>query len=558
MAFDGIVTKTIVNELNSCLLEGKIDKISMPNKLEIILGVYGNKQNHKLLISTHPNNGRINLTNYTKENPLKAFNFCMVLRKYLLGGKILNISSPGLERVIKIDIENLNELNDRVNYSLIVEIMGKYSNIILVKNNTIIDSIKHVDSSMSSVREVLPARPYILPTQEDRIDFLSTNLVDFIDIVSSKNIDLVKAISSSFIGFSTTFINYILSNMTKANDLPAIYNQINNTIKSIEKNSYIPIPILDKNNIVKDYTLTYSEDKNSSLTILNKFIDDFYHNKETFELFKNQRDNLLKIVLVNINKASKVLSSINSKLETCKTMDKYNLYGELITANLYRIKDSLSPVTLENYYDNNKKITIQLDPMLTTSQNAVKYYKKYNKLKNTKAIVSKQLELIEANYMYLESVVYELQNCNSYEELLEIKQEIQSQGLINEQNKGKKENLVSMPLNFNINNFVVLVGKNNKQNDKLTLKIAKKNDIWLHTQKIHGSHVIIQTNGKKVDNDTLKKAASLAAYYSKGKSSSNVPVDYCFVKYVKKPNGAKPGMVVYTDHKTLYVNPNKI
>lgn len=511
MAFDGIVTKAIVAELNNLLLSGKIDKISMPNKQEILLGIYCNRKNYKLLLSIHPTNGRVCLINYSKPNPIKAFNFCMLLRKYLLGAKVLSVSSSGLERVIEIDLENLNELNDKVTYKLIIEIMRKYSNIILCNSNgTIIDSIKHVDSSMSSVREVLPARPYSYPLQNDRLDFLSTTFENFKEIVNLKlsSMSLEKAIASSFVGFSIPFVSNIIKTLNSS-DLALIYNYIKELLNNINDHKYTCENILNSNGNIKDFYIV-NNSSNVNNDYMNNFVDDFYYSKETLELTQNLRDNLLKIVLADINKKSKVLTNINKKLDECKKMNIYNLYGELLTANLYKFKDNLDYVEVENYYDNNSIIKIPLDKQYTPTQNAVKFYKKYNKLKNTKIIVSKQLEIIENSYKYLESIIYELQSASTYDELSEIKQELENEGLIAVKAKQKKD-IKSEPLSFVIDDFNVFVGKNNRQNDNLTLKFAKKTDIWLHTQEIHGSHTIIQTNGKSVSLETLKKVASLVA-----------------------------------------------
>jgi len=584
MAFDGIVTKKIVHELSEYLINGKINKIYEPNKNEVILDIYNGK-NYALDINIS-SNYRINLTTKSKPNPLHAPNFCMVLRKHLLGFKISNIYLNELERIIYIDLEGYNELNDFIKKKLIVELMGKHSNIILLNdNNIIIDSLRHLDSTCHSYRDILPAHNYILPVS-DKIDFLSISEKDFLNLiikynrsdvptenVSNKNkqycVTLSKIISDTFTGISKCFVinrleqlhicdeNYTIS------DILNIYSSIKNIINNLCNNQTSCIEI----NNGKDFVI--SNVPNSELLQCNFFIDDFYFNKEANDLVVNYRNNLLKLMLSNLKKISKKIQNINLKLKECENMDTYRIYGELITSNLYRINlaENVSSIILENYYDNNSPIEIPLDKSISPSYNAKKYFKKYHKLKNTLEIVSIQKQEAEKELEYIESIIYELENCTSIDDIDEIYEEISENNILNiskENNSKIKKNKVNKrkfhneyePITYNVDDFIVFVGKNNKQNDYITTKLGKNDDLWFHTKDIRGSHVLLKCNGKEVKTSTIISCCQIAAFHSKAKLSSNVPVDYCKIKYVRKPSGSKPGMVIYTNNETINVMPS--
>ncbi len=548
MAFDGIITKCIVSELNKSIINSKVNKIFEPTKNDIMLGLYNSGLNYCLHICISPSSCRLNLTTHSKPNPITAPNFCMLLRKHLIGARIISISSFDLDRIVEIDFECYNELNDKIIKKLYIEIMGSCSNIILTNNdNVIIDAIRHISSN----REIMPARFYELPSN-NKNSILKINSFDkFYSIISSiaVNEPLDKKISDSFNGLCRPFIQYVLSKNN--NDLKLSFDFIKRIIANIESNS---LSCIKTNN---DYVIDFS-DNNDNLKI-NFFIDDYYYLKDTDNAFIGFRNDILKIVLSHLKKCTKKLDNINNKLNECKKQDEYKLFGELITSNLYRLKDNTDSATLENYYDNNSIITIPMDKSISPNKNAEKYFKKYNKLKSTLEIVSIQKKETERELNYIESIVYSIENAKTINDLEDIFDEI-SENLIGSKNtkntskkNNKKDTNKNNLLKYEINGFTVLVGKNNKQNDELTLKIASKEDYWFHTQSIHGSHVILKTDGKDVDDNTLFECAKLAAKHSKAKLSSNIPVDYCLVKFVKKPSSAKPGMVVYTNYKTLYV-----
>lgn len=565
MAFDGIVTQAITHELKNDLIGGKIDKIHQPDKNTILLGIYSNSIHYALNICIDAHNCRINLTTNSKENPLVAPNFCMLLRKHLIGGKISTIEMYGLERLVKINIETIN-VNEIEIKSLIIELMGKHSNIILINDkNIIIDSLRHIWATDTIYRDILPSRTYSFPTSE-KLDY--TKISDIYSIFQD-NLNLSveefsKLFANTFNGFSLSFIKSALEkcNITTINkeNLLKLQKYINN-ILTFPNNLYFTE--VYKNNKLYDFTLSLGNNVTVEKFYLNKFIDNFYFSRETEETFNNCKNNALKLTNDSQKKLLNRLNSINTKLKDCEERDKYRLYGELITSNLYKLTNTHTDyIELENYYDTNNLIKIPLDKKYSPNINAKHYFKKYNKLKNALQIVSVQKAETENELNYIDSIIFEIELASSTKEIQEILDEI-SENLIKNKVSQKKKNTKNSkkkkqekqysPLHFNIDNFDVYVGKNNKENDWLTFTFANKNDIWLHTKDIQGSHVILKNSGQNVSNDTLVKCAKLAVEHSKAKLSSNVPVDYCKVQYVKKPNGAKPGMVIFTNNKTISV-----
>ena len=525
-------------------------------------------KNFFLLINIDPTNYRIHLTTTSKPNPLNAANFCMLLRKHLIGMKIKSISNYDLERIITIELEGFNELNDFITKNLIIELMGKHGNIILTnENNIIIDSIRHLDTFSNSNRDILPAHKYTFPAS-NKLSFLDiTSFEEFYNTISNQSSNYINAIANTFTGISKNHLQYLLEKLNISNDisknnLEKIYTNLKSIV--ISKNLTCSFyEVSSKTDYVIDITDTYSP------LSVNFFLDDFYSKKEVDEEFKNYRNNILKLILAELKKYTKRLNNINKKLEECDTMDTYKLYGELITANLYKIDNNknLDKIELENYYDNNNKITIPLDKTISPAYNAKKYFKKYNKLKNALQIVSEQKKDTAREIDYIESIIYELDSAKTINDVHLIYEEIAENVIFKDtlkdknkkdskSNKKKKQEEEFSPLTFVIDGYTVYVGKNNKQNDYLTLKFAHNNDMWFHTKTVHGSHVILKTNSDEIEQILINKCASLAAFYSKASTSSNVEVDYTFVRHVKKPANAKPGMVIYTNYETVTVKPN--
>ena len=569
MAFDGIVTKAIASELQQ-LSGARIDKIFQPNKNNIILGFYYDKKNYALNISIDPTNYRLNLTTHSKKNPKVAPNFCMVLRKHLLGLHIKNIITNNLERLVTIELEGFDDVDDIITKKLIIELMGKHCNIILLdEQNIIIDSIRHINSENSS-RTILPHIKYTYPPITKLNILECTNFEEFIKplkIDTLKNIS--TTISNTYNGICKTFIDNIIKHLNieeiNNNSLEQIYEYIKNIIDLTDSNK-LDFETIYNNDKAIDYSLVTGNSSNNFA--LNFYIDDYYFSKESSEEFKNYRNSILKMILNTLKRYKKRLYNINEKLENCENMDLYKLYGELITANLYKIKNqNMTSIELENYYDNNNLISIPLDNKFTPSVNAKRYFKKYNKLKNAFEVVTLQKYETENELNYIESIVYELENASNLDEVLSIFEEITENVIfkdnvtftkspkVKKSNLTKNKNVSFNPIKYTIDNFTLLVGRNNKENDYLTLKFAKKTDLWFHTKDIHGSHGILLVDGKTPNNDILIKCAQIVAFHSKARESSNVPVDYCDVKFVKKPKGSKPGMVIYSNNKTLNVQP---
>ena len=592
MAYDGIVTQKIASELMN-LSGARIDKVFEPDKNTIILGMYLNGSNYALNICIDSQNYGAYLTTHTKPNPKLAPNFCMLLRKYLLGMHIKNFITDNLERVIIIEFEGFDDVDDIVSLKLVIELMGKHSNILLLdEQNVIIDCLRHIysdDSENIKTRNLFPKNKYVFPVT-DKVSFLNvSNFEEFNSILQNNGLllsdtesltvdNLVKVLINSFNGFSKSFIFNVIDTLNitsiSLDSLNKIYTYIHNIVYS-EDTTKLDFKIIQKNGKKNNDYVIFESNKDGEYH-LNFFLDDFYFNKYSSEKFVGYRNSLLKLILEVLKKYNKRLENMDDKLAECENMDKYKLYGELITANLYRIENkNIDYVFVENYYDNNNLIKIDLDKKYSPSINAKRFYKKYNKLKNTLEIVSVQKEDTLKDLDYIESVVYELENSSSLEDLSSIYEEISENDIFKDKipssfdkkkdSKSKKlkknsltknKNVTFNPIKYTIDGFTILVGRNNKENDYLTLKYASKNDIWFHTQDIHGSHVILKLNNSVPSLDILQKVASIAALHSKAKNSSNVPVDYCEVRYVKKPSNAKPGMVIYMHQHTLNVTPS--
>ena len=558
MAFDGIVTKSVISELNNKLIGAKVNKILEPTKNEIVLELYTNGQKYNLLLSCDSELCRISLTTHLKPNPQNALNFCMLLRKYLTGGKVLEISNYDLERTIEIKFSCYNELNDLVVRKLFLEIMSRQSNIILTnENNIIIDSIKHFDNS---TRELLPAHEYTYAPITKQ-SFLSIKSCDeFIKLID--NTSILQQLQNKFIGFSKIFIKSILSDLNigetnlNKSELSNLYKKIHAITDNINTNKISCI------NFENDFVISNTQ-KTDELQI-NNFIDKFYYEKEINSTFKKARNELLHIVEAYLKKVTKKLDNINNKLKECNNLETYKLYGELLTANLYRLDScsNLNEIELENYYNNNETIKIPLDQSISIQQNIKKYYKKYNKLKNALVIVSEQKKDAEKELNYIESIVFSLENAQNIKNLDNIFEEVSenlvssnrtSKKLLSKKNISKKEIEIA---SIEFKGFTIYVGHNNIQNEYLTLKFANRNDIWFHAQQIHGSHVVLKNPNLEIDDipdDIIEKCALLAKENSKAANDTGANIDYCYIKNVKKAPSGKTGMVHYTNYKTIYI-----
>lgn len=579
MALDGLVIHSIVNELSSKLLGGKVDKIYQPEDDEIILHIRNNKENFKLVLSSSASIPRVYLaSNYKKENPISAPMFCMLFRKYIQNGNIVDISQVGFERIIKISVESFDELKEKTTKDIYVEIMGRHSNIILTHSvdNKIIDSAKRIPPSISRVRQILPGHTYSLPPKQDKVNpFDNISKSEFIDTLINFDGPIFKAIYSKFLGISPIIAKEIVfraninentsTNELSVDNLDSIFNEFTNLFKDIQNNNYNPCIILDETlDKVVDFScikltlfenLSYIYDESMS-----KILEDYYKTKDIKDRIHQRSSDLRKSISIKLDRLYNKLAKQQEELKESEKAETYKVKGELITSYIYMVKKGMESVEVANFYDPDyKNIKISLNKNLTPSENAQRYFKKYNKLKTAKVEVTNQIQISKEEVDYLENILLSIENCENLAELLDIRDELGRVGYLKSSTKNKKETkLTTSPHEFiSSDGFKILVGKNNKQNDHLTLKVADNDDIWMHTKSIPGSHVIIKSNGKEVPDETIFEGAMLSAFFSKARMSSQVPVDYTKKKNIKKPNGAKPGMVIYETNSTIYVTPNE-
>lgn len=579
MALDGLVIHSIVDELHKKLLGGKIDKVYQPENDEVVLHIRNNKENFKLVLSCSASNPRVYLaSDYKKENPINAPMFCMLFRKYIQGGNIVNVSQVDFERIIKISVESFDELKEKTTKDIIIEIMGRHSNIILThsSNNKIIDSAKRIPPSVSRVRQILPGQTYVLPPKQDKLNPINEiSLNTFVDTLSSFDGPIFKAIYSKFLGISSVIAKEIcfranidenlLVSEISSDDISKIYREFHNLFKYIKDNIYNPCMVIDTSiDKVLDFSCI-NLSLFSNLSIINddsisKILENYYATKDIKDRIHQRSSDLRKSISIKLDRLYNKLNKQEKELIESENAQIYKIKGELITSYIYMIEKGMESVEVANFYDPEyKNIKISLNTNFTPSENAQKYFKKYNKLKTAKKEITSQMEITKEEIDYLENIMLSIENCENLAELMDIREELGKVGYLRSKNNSKKETkLTTKPHEFvSSNGFKILVGKNNKQNDHLTLKVASNEDIWMHTKNIPGSHVIIKTEGKEVPDETIFEGAMLAAFFSKSKMSSQVPVDYTKKKNVKKPNGAKPGMVIYDTNNTVYVTPTE-
>ncbi len=556
MAFDGIFSHYIIKELNQNLLNGRINKIYQISSYELIFVIRANNQTQKLLISINPNYARCHVSkndySYPKEPPM----FCMLLRKHLEGGIIVDITQKDNDRVFIFSIEHLNEIGDKDIKLLIVEIMGKHSNIILLnqKTNIIIDSVKHISPFLNSYRTLQPGALYIYPPTNDKINFFKAEKSDF-ETFNYEDSNLSKQLVQYFEGMSPLSANELIYNSPYLNAF-AVYctylewvnyleNNITPTIINTEKKAYFYITPLKSLHGERKYYKTIGE-----------MLDRFYFKKDEQVRIKQHTEGLEKFIKNEIEKYKHKLTNLETDLLIAKDSDKYRIYGELIMANSYHLTKGMASCKIPNFYESNKYIEIELDSLLTPIENSQKYFAKYQKAKKAVGHITEQIKLSIQELIYFETLYEQIQNA-TLNDALEIRQElVEGRYLKRSRSIKQKKNKKPLYETFIVDDTEILVGKNNLQNDYLTHKLASKNDTWLHAKDMPGSHVIIRSDNELSEN-VLRTAAQLAAYYSKGKLSSSVPIDYTKIKYVKKISGAKPGFVTYDSQKTIYIDPDE-
>ncbi len=568
MSFDGSTIHELAYELNNELSGCKINKIAQPENEELLLTIKGNGKTNRLLISSNASLPLIYLTNTKKESPLSAPNFCMVLRKYLNNGTIKSISQIDFERVIKIEIEHLNELKDLSTKYLYIEIMGKHSNIIFTNSeNVIIDSIKHISYAISSVREVLPGKEYFIPKQENKISPLSVTKNEFMEILR-KPTTVSKAIYKSFTGISPFIAIGIADNANIDADYStdalssemkdSLYVRFEEYISDISCNRYNPNIILE-NGIPKDYApvILKSFDNIVEFDNMSSLLESYYSERNRITNIRQRSSDIRKIVQIHIERAAKKLDIQKKQLDDTNNMDKFKLYGELLMTYGQNLPSGEKEITVNNYYTN-EDVTIRLDKDLTGIENAKKFYNKYNKYKRTKDALIPQIEQTEASLEHLKAIDASIMLCENEADLKGVKDELIQYGYIKKSGKGKKKQAKSKPLHFvTEDGYHIYVGKNNLQNDELTFNFAKGNDWWFHSKKIHGSHVIVKVkDNEELPDHIFEIAANVAAYYSSARESNKVEIDYVQKKEVKKPSGAVPGYVIYYTNYSMIATPS--
>lgn len=577
MALDGVFLRHLKEEIGTSLLGTRVDRVFQPNRDELILAFRGFSAAYKLLISARANSARINLTTIPVENPQQPPMLCMLLRKKLQGAKLLEITQPDLERALMLKFDSVNELGDHVELTLAVEIMGRYSNIILVdENGKIIDALKRVDAEMSSERLVLPGLLYRLPPPQDKLSMLTCTVEEIMARIDALpcDMELSKALMSVLQGISPIIARevensaglghevYVKSMTPPQRRRTEMY--VTTLMETAKKVSGTPHIVIDPQNKPKDFAFMDIRQYGSAMTVSEKksfseMLDAFYAERDQIERMRVKSQDLLRLLANHADRLSRKIANQQAELSACAERDTLRIKGDLLSANMYAIQKGETSVKLQNFYDENlAELEIALDPALTPQQNAQKYYKNYRKAKTAEEKLTEQIGLAQTELTYIDSVFESLALAENERDLNEIRAELAEQGYVRrrEGKKNQKQPALSAPLKFKTSDgFTVLVGRNNRQNDKLTMKDANNNDIWFHTKNIPGSHTVLVTDGKAPTETAMEEAAVLAAQHSRAKDSAQVPVDYTQIRYVSKPQGAKPGMVIYVQYKTVYVDP---
>ncbi len=573
MSLDGAFLHIVCNELQP-LVGARVDKVYQPSREEIVVSLRTYRDGgKKIVLSANSVSARVNLTTAAFENPQQPPMFCMLLRKHLSGGRLMAIRQDGLERIVSLDFECTNEIGDIVTNSLVAEIMGRHSNIILVRDGRVIDSVKRITDDISSVRRVLPGIQYEAPPRQDRLCLLDVEPQQVLDAIADSPERLCKKLSAVLEGVSPILTREMA--WYSAKDVDAACNALSDSAKdrlrfilgrvksAVSGGECCFTVVSEPGGRKKDFCFINIEQYSTSMVIshensANELLDGFFASQDRTERTRQRAHDLLKLLMNSYERVSRKLELQKKELAECSEREIFRVRGDLINANIWRLEKGQSKAVLEDF-TTGEPVEIQLDPRLTPAQNAQKYYTEYRKLDTAEKKLTELIAKGQQELVYIDSVFDAASRTDSESDLAEIRRELREQGYL----KGgvradEKVKKTSDPLHFRSSEgFEILVGRNNRQNDQLTLKTAKATDIWLHTQGIAGSHVIIRTEGRQPGEQTLFEAAQLAAFHSKGRSGSGVPVDYVAVKFVKKPAGAKPGMVIFTNNRTLYVTPDE-
>ena len=574
MAFDGITIAAMVRELNNNLAGGRINKIAQPEGDELMITARGTEGQKRLLLSASASLPLIYFTEKNKISPLTAPNFCMLLRKHIGSARIAGIRQPGLERVVEFDLEHLNELGDPCKKMLILELMGKHSNLIFCDDkNMILDSIKHVSSHMSSVREVLPGREYFITKTQDKWDPLTITQEEFLEKVCKKPVSAAKALYSSLTGLSPVIAEELCyrasvdgnDSILSLNEISCIhlYHTLQRMMEDVKEGNFTPNIIYRGEEPVEYGVFLFQqygpEYHSVSFDSVSSMLETYYASKNILTRIRQKSADLRKIVQTALERNRKKLILQQKQMKDTAKKEKYRVYGELINTYGYNLPEGSKSFQALNYYTN-EEITIPLDETLTPAQNSKKYFDRYTKLKRTEEALTTQLADTESEIEHLESISNALDIARSESDLAQIKEELTQYGYIKRHfsgKKGAKMQAKSKPFHYiSSDGFDIYVGKNNFQNDELTFKFATGNDWWFHAKKMAGSHVVVKTKDGELPDHTFEEAGRLAAYYSKGRTAPKVEIDYIQKKHVKKPGGAKPGFVVYYTNYSLMAEPD--
>ncbi len=568
MAFDGITVSSIVDEMNRNITGGRVFKIAQPEPDELFITIKNNKEQYKLMLSASASLPLVYFTTVSKNSPLTAPSFCMLLRKHINNGKIISVTQPGLERIINIRIEHYNEMGDICYKTLVIELMGKYSNIIFCDDDdNIIDSIKHIPAHISSVREVLPGRKYFIPDTTRKLNPFEFSKDDYTKTVTSKNVNCSKAIYTSLTGFSPVAAEEVCHMASLDSSLPInelsetehlhLFHMLQLVIDEIKSNSFT-YNIYYKNGVPVEYSsipLTlYDDIESKEFGTASEMLEKYYAEKNFVTRMRQRSSDLRQIVQSNLSKSYKKYDLQIKQLKDTEKREKYKVYGELLNTYGYQCEQGAKELTCENYYTGTE-ITIPLDTELPPIENAKKYFEKYNKLKRTYEALTEITKTTANEISHLESIQTSLDLSTSEDDLKEIKEELIQYNYIRRKSSDKKSKFKSVPLHFiSSGNHHIYVGKNNFQNEELTFKVASGNDLWFHAKGMPGSHVILKTNGDEITDKEYEEAGKLAAHFSKGAGQNKIEVDYIEKKHVKKVAGAAPGFVIYHTNYSMLID----
>ena len=574
MALDAVCLRAVIEELRPQLLDLRVDKVQQPSRDQVILLLRGSR---RLLLNAGAGSPRIHFTELLRDNPAEPPMFCMLLRKYLVGGRVESLTQPGMERSAELTLRVTDEFGRESRRTLVLEAIGRRSNLILLdEERRIIDCLRRVDSEMSPERQVLPGLFYELPPTHEKRPFTEGDEADFRAALAAANPERPADafLLDTYFGLSPLVARELVFQaagdsgkrvyeLTEAQET-ALWQAVLSLRQRVEDGDFQPICLYRDGKPAEFSYLPIRQYgdlmENREMESFSALMDVFYESREREERTRQRGQDLIRSVTSARDRCRRKLAQQRQEFAKCQDRDQLRISGELITANLYRMERGQTKLTAENYYDPDcREITIPLDPLLTPQQNAAKYYKRYTKARTAEKYLTEQMALAERDEAYLESVLEELRQAETEQDFLDIRTELRENGFLKRSGKEKKElKRATKPREFRTSGgWRVLVGRNNRQNDQLTTKTADYRDLWLHTQKIHGSHVILCCQGQAVPEEDLLQAARLAAYFSQAKDSANVPVDCAAVRYVKKPAGARPGMVTYTNARTLYVTPEE-